>query len=280
MYSLFQFLYRNRAFLTFILLEVVSFWLIANDRTYLGAKFFNSSNRVAASVLATTSNVSDYFSLTEVNSQLADENVRLHEALLNRPPLGIDPLKMDSLGEESIEVVFEMLAARVINNSTQRVNNYLTIDKGEKDGVLPGMGVVGPIGIVGKVKYTSQRYATVISLLHTEFLISSSIKRNNVFGTIRWSGRDPLKAQLQYIPRHISLQKGDTIVTSGFNTIFPQGYNIGVIEDFSLSEDATFYTIDVRLGTDFYSLSYVYVVKNIIGAEKDSIEKLTVPSYE
>jgi len=280
MYSFFQFLYRNRAFLTFIFLEVASFWLIVSDRSYLGAKFFNSSNRAAATVLRTTSNVSDYFSLNEVNLQLAEENVRLQQALLNRPPFGIAPFRQDTASKDSAKLVFKMLAARVINNSTQRVNNYLTIDKGEKDGVSPGMGVVGPMGIVGKVKYTSDSYASVISLLHTEFLISSSIKRNNVFGTIRWGGTDPTKAQLEYIPRHIALQVGDTIVTSGFNSIFPQGYDVGVIEDFSLSEDATFYTINVKLSTDFYSLSYVYVVKNMLGAEKDSLELLTVPSYD
>ncbi len=280
MYSLFQFLYRNRAFLTFVLLEVISFWLIVNDRSYLGAKFFNSSNRITATVLTTSSNVSDYFSLGQVNAQLAEENRQLHETLLNRVPEGITPIRVDSVNIDTINYVYEMLAARVINNSTRRTNNYLTINKGADDGIEPGMGVVGPQGIVGKIKYTSSHFSSVISLLHTEFLISSAIKRNQVFGTLRWTAGDPLYAELQYIPRHVALQIGDTVVTSGFNTIFPEGYQAGTIADFNISDDATFYNVKVKLATDFYSLKYVYVVKNMEAAEKDSLEQVTMPDYE
>jgi len=280
MYSLFQFLYRNRAFLTFLFLEVISFWLVVNDRSYLGAKFFNSSNRIAANVLSVSSDISDYFSLGKVNAQLAEENRQLHESLLNRAPAGIDPLKIDSLSTDSIHYVYEMLAAKVINNSTRRINNYLTINKGADDGIKPGMGVVGPQGIVGKIKYTSKHFSSVISLLHSEFLISTIIKRNQVYGTLRWTSGDPLYADLQYIPRHVNLQVGDTIVTSGFNTIFPEGYQAGTISEFNISDDATFYNVKVKLATDFYSLRYVYVVKNQRAQEKDSLELITIPDYE
>ncbi|WP_339812879.1 rod shape-determining protein MreC [uncultured Imperialibacter sp.] len=280
MYSLFQFLYRNRAFLTFLFLEVISFWLVLNDRSYLGAKFFNSSNRLAANVLNISSNVSDYFSLGKVNAQLAEENRQLHEILLNQTPKGIDPIRIDSVSIDSVNHVYEMIAAKVINNSTRRVNNYLTINKGSDDGILPGMGVVGPQGIVGKVKYSSKHFSSVISLLHTEFLISTAVKRNQVYGTLRWTSGDALYADLQYVPRHVSLQVGDTIVTSGFNTIFPEGYQAGTISEFTISDDATFYTVKVKLATDFYSLRYVYVVKNLLAEEKDSLEQVTIPDYE
>lgn len=280
MYSLFQFLYRNRAFLTFVLLEAISFWLAVNDRSYLGAKFFNSSNRVAATVLDISSNISDYFSLGQVNEQLAEENRKLHETVLNRNPSGIDPLRIDSLSTDTTDYVYEMLAAKVVNNSTRRINNYLTINKGSADGVVAGMGVVGPQGIVGKVKYTSAHYASIISVLHTEFLISSSIKRNQVYGTLRWTAGDALYADLQYIPRHVSLHVGDTVVTSGFNSIFPEGYLAGTIAEFAISDDATFYDISVRLATDFYSVKYVYVVKNQEALERDSLEQVTIPDYE
>ena len=204
----------------------------------------------------------------------------LHENALNRVPAGIAPSRTDSVYTDTTLQVFEVLAAKVINNSTRRVNNYITINKGRKDGVEEGMGIIGPQGIVGKVKYTSANYASVISLLHSEFLISSSIKRNNVFGTIRWTGRDPLFADLQYIPRHVELQVGDSIVSSGYNTIFPSGYMIGTIEEFGVSEDASFHRVKVKLATDFHSLSYVYVVKNVLGSEKDSLELLTMPENE
>lgn len=277
MYSLFQFLYRNRAFFIFLLLEVISFWLIINDRSYLSARFFNSSNRLAASVHGVSAGISEYFSLRSVNDQLAEENRLLHEKIMNRPPVGIQLLANDTALLDTAVLVYETIAAKVINNSTHRSDNYITIDKGNKHGVEEGMGIIGPNGIVGKVKYTSANYASVISLLHSEFLISAVIKRNNVFGTVRWQGRDPQYSDLQFIPRHVELQVGDTIVSSGFNTIFPAGYMIGTIEEFGLSEDASFHKVTVKLATDFHSLSYVYVVKNILGNEKDSLELLTQP---
>lgn len=278
MYSLFQFLYRNRAFLIFLLLEVISFWLIINDRSYLSAKFFNSSNRLTASVMSASAGVSEYFSLRAANNQLAEENRLLHQEILNRTPAEI-PDSKDSVFSDTT-LLYEVMAAKVINNSTRRVNNYITINKGKRDGVEEGMGIIGPQGIVGKVKYTSANYASVISVLHSEFLISSAIKRNNVFGSIRWTGQDPLYADLQYIPRHVELQIGDTIVSSGYNTIFPADFMIGTIDEFGVSEDASFHRVKVKLATDFYSLSYVYVVKNVLRNERDSLEFLTLPENE
>ena len=181
----------------------------------------------------------------------------------------------DSGSDSTVIPQFEYISAKVINNSIRRVNNYLTINKGSADGVEPGMGVIGSWGIVGKVRATSRDFSTVYSILHSDMLVSSEIKRNNVLCTTTWTGEDPMYADLLYVPRHIKILKGDTVVTSGYNAIFPENEPIGVIDNFWINENETFFHVKVKLATDFRTLSYVYIIKNKFRAEKDSLEQAT-----
>src|SRR5690606_8326650 len=160
----------------------------------------------------------------------------------------------------------------VINNSIRRTNNYLTLAAGTLDGIRPGMGVISPNGAVGRVKTVSKHYATVTSLLHSQMLISAKMKKDNTFGTIKWTGGDYRTALLDYIPLHIKPQVGDTIVTSGYNTVFPEGILIGTISEVERELDKSFYTIRVELSVDFAQLSFVYVVENPRRPEQDSLE--------
>lgn len=274
MQRLFEFLYRFRAFFLFLLLEVLCGWMIVLNNTYQGAAFFNSSNALAGGIMSTTTSMSDYLNLGAVNQQLAQENAQL-KSYLSR--LSQMQAMMDSTGFQIKDSVlynqFEFRSAKLINNSVRRFNNFMTLDKGSDDGITPGMGVISANGIVGRVKSVSEHYATVISILHTSMSVSARISSSNTLCTVKWDGRDPLEAEVLYVPRHIKVSEGDTLVTSGFNSIYPDKTLIGIVSEVELSESDAFVKIRTKLSTDYYTLSYVYVVNNKLKQEKDLLEK-------
>lgn len=274
MQRLFLFLYQYRAFLLFVALEIFSVWLIVRHNQYQGAAYFNSANRVAAHILQSKQNVNNYFNLKEVNKVLAEENAWLRETLITSRKSMQDSAIAKQEGPISSEQ-FEFQPAKVINNSTRRFSNYITIDKGREDGIMPDMAVINSQGVVGKVKATSKHFSTVVSLLHPDLYVSSLIKNAGTLCTTKWDGHDPRQAELLYVPRHLKVEIGDTVVTSGYNAIFPPNTMIGIINRVDIKEDATFYDIDIALSTDFDALSYVYVIKNNAKEEIDSLEQET-----
>ncbi len=233
-------------------------------------EYFNTSGAVAARTYEAQSQVNGYFALKEVNNDLAAENARLLAEVDKLKSLK-EKYMIDSLGKDTA-IQYDYLVAKVINNSVTRINNYLTLNKGLADGVQPGMGVVSPSGVVGKVRNCSDHFATVVSLLHSKMLISAEIGRTRAFGTIKWKGTNPKAAQLLYIARHLKPKVGDTVVTSSLSTVFPQGVMVGKITRLSIRDDDTFYNIDVDLSANFGTLDYVYVVENALKAEQDTLE--------
>lgn len=270
MRRLFQFIYQYRAFFIFLLLEVLSGWMIVYNNHYQSAAFFNSANGFSGGVMTFTYNVDTYFSLDEVNERLARENEMLRNQLAAK---GANTDSLILFTPASIAGQYEYTTAEVINNSVDRFTNYLTINKGSEDGIVSGMGIVNDQGLVGKVKSVSKNYATVYSALHINFLISSLIEETQTFCTASWDGTDPTSIDLLYVPRHIKVQRGMRIVTSGYNAVFPEGVKIGTISEVSIDDDATFYDIKVELAVDFQSVNYVYSIGNKLVQEKDSLEQ-------
>ena len=271
MERLFIFFYQYRAFFTFLILEVICAWLIIQNNHYQGARFFNSSNAMVASLNTFSQGVREYFLLRKINSTLADENARLRSKLeqfnQSRYLQATDSMLLDS----TLIKQYDFISAKVVGNTVNRVTNYLTINKGSKDGVEPGMAVISPLGVVGKVKTTSRHFSVVTSILHVDVLVSVVIKSNGYFGTAQWDGRDPDRIKLKHIPRHITPAIGDTIVTSGYNAVYPEGLMVGVIEDVKTDEAQT-YDLTVKLSQDFRKLSYVEVIKSDLRYERDSLE--------
>ena len=121
------------------------------------------------------------------------------------------------------------------------------------------MGVFAPQGVVGVVQRVSENYAVVLPIINPEQVISAKIKGNNQLGSVKWNGKSPLKAKLYEIPNHVNVVAGDTIVTSGFSAIFPDGMMIGVVDKATVVENTMYCDIDVTLAVDFQSLTYVTV---------------------
>jgi len=176
---------------------------------------------------------------------------------------------------------FEFKSANVINNSLHLNRDHHTLNKGQKQGIKKGMGVFNEDGVVGRVKGISNNFASVISLLHTESLVSSKIKKSNVFGSTKWDGKDSRKAKLIYVPRHVAIEEGDTIVTSGYNSVFPEGINIGIVEEVASGDETNYLDITLKLAADFSKITYVYLVENKMAAELDSLnDVIGIPSNE
>ncbi|MDG1278112.1 MAG: rod shape-determining protein MreC [Algoriphagus sp.] len=270
MLRILQFLYGLRSFLLFALLEVLAIWLIVANNSPQGAAFFNSSSAVIGSVLKTQSDVVDFFSLAEENEILLAENARLTEEL---KAIRITPDSVKIELDSALSATFKFKGARVVSNSLRFSQNHLTINKGEKDGIKPGMGVFNQEGVVGRVKSVSTNFAVVISLLNTGSLTSSKIKSNGEFGTINWDGKNSRQAKMLYVPRHVKAQAGDTVVTSGFNAVFPEGILIGTISSIDQTGDPNYLDILIDLSTDFSTVKYVYLVENTEISERDSLNQ-------
>lgn len=279
MRNLIQFIYRFRAFLVFLILEAVSIYLLVQNNSYQNAAFYNSANTYVGKVLEMRSNITDYFRLVQVNQVLVQENAHLKERIFAAQQLAHDTLygRADSVlvvpDSTNRPVPYRFISAKVINNSVRRVNNYFTLNIGRKDGITDGLGVVSPQGVAGRVKAVSENYATVTSLLHSQTLISAKLKRDGTFGSIKWDeGDDARTASLHYIPLHVKVFKGDSVITSGYNSLFPEGIMIGKVISVKKEPDKSFFTIKVRLAVDYTNLGIVYVIRNEGQAERDSLE--------
>jgi rod shape-determining protein MreC len=275
MERLLKFLFEYRAFFTFLFLELASVWLLVENNQYQSTTYFNTSNQIAASIISTSQNIREYFSLRDINSDLALENSRLRKKMDQRDQLLLTR-ELNFVRDSALVNRFDFVSAKVVNNSTRYYKNFITINKGKEDGLQAGMAAISQLGAVGKVKSVSDHYAVLISLLNIDDQVSSLIKRTGHFGTVQWDGTDTRVIDLKYIPRHVELKVGDTIVTSGYNSVFPEGIVIGTINSFKLNEEAQFHTIKVALSQDFGKLSFVEVVKSHLKAEKDSLEQKTI----
>ncbi|PZX54651.1 rod shape-determining protein MreC [Algoriphagus ratkowskyi] len=270
MLRILQFLYSLRSFLLFVLLEVLAIGLIVSNNSPQGAAFYNSSNALTGSVLKTRSDVMDFFSLAEANEALLSENAGLLEHLKER---GYIPDSIALALDSALEVQYNFKGARIISNSLRFAQNHLTLNKGSKDGVKPGMGIFNEQGVIGRVKSVSENFSVGISLLNTGMTLSSKIKTNNSFGTTNWDGLDSKHAKLLYVPSHVIANVGDTIVTTGFSNVFPEGIEIGIISSVEKGENPNFLDIVISLSTDFSSAHYVYLVENTQANELDSLYK-------
>lgn len=272
MQKVLQFLIYRINFIIFLLLETVAIVLIFANNPYQSASYFNSSNSVVASISQYSNSIKEYLNLNEVNASLAAENAHLKTLLIENSLVVDSSFKL--VGDTNYLNKYNLINAKVINNSVDKFNNYFTINKGLVDSIVPGMGVICHSGVVGKVKSCSRNFATITSLLHKSMLISSKIKSSNAIGTTHWEGLEPTEAKLMYVPRHIKIAVGDTIVSSEFNSVFPEGEMIGTISKIKIKGDENFYNITIKLSTDFNTLSYVYVIKNKLKVEQDSLESL------
>mgnify|MGYP003801234221 CR=1 FL=1 len=270
MRPLLQFFLKHINFFLFLLMEFFAFFYIVKSNYYQQSVFINSANAFTGGIYTVQSNLTDYLALKTVNNRLAVENARLRNnqrsAFLstNNKTFVVD----DTLYQQQ----YEYTEARVVANTTNKINNYITLNKGYNHGIRKEMGVITSLGVAGIIKDVSANFCTVTSVLHSKSKISAKIKKNNYIGTLVWEGGDYRLANLKDIPTHVKIASGDTIVTSGYSLIFPGGLMIGTVYFYDSGKNNDFYNIKIRLSTDFNKISYVYIVKSLMKPELEELK--------
>ena len=147
------------------------------------------------------------------------------------------------------------------------------MDRGSDTGIRPEMGVVDANGVVGIVYKTSAHYSIVLPLLNSKSSISCKIVGSEYFGYLKWENGDSRYAYLKDLPRHAEFNLGDTVVTSGYSTVFPEGIIVGTVDDMSDSHDGLSYLLKIKLATNFGRLSDVRIISRTGQSEQKSLEQ-------
>ncbi len=268
MRTLLRFIQKYSDLLLFLLLEIIAISLIVQNSHYQRSRLISLNRQVTGYIYSKVDGAREYLSLKEVNQELANENLELRNKLdLISSKLDTALVTSELRGEHN----YFFVHSRVVKNSVYDQYNFMTLNKGKKDGVLRDMGVISDRGLVGIVLESSANFATVIPIINRDFRLSAKIKSNNYAGILQWEGNSPRSAVLTEIPFHVDLAAGDTILTSGFSSIFPEGIKVGVIESFSLDK-GNFYDITVSLFTDYQRLYHVNVIQNFKQEEQLNLE--------
>ena len=265
MRNLLDFLARHNHWFLFVLLEVVSFVLLFKYNSYQGSVWFSSANAVAGKVYDASSAVDQYFSLVDVNRKLTERNVYLERELARLTDTATVAAK-DSTYMQRMQAgvlrKYKSVPARVVSNSLDKLNNFITIDKGTADGVGKDMGVACGLGVVGIVYLTAEHYSVVIPVLNARSNISCASRGRGYFGYLHWYGDRPDEAYLDDVPRHARFRIGDIVVTSGYSSVFPPGMLVGKIMRVYNSANGMSYRLRVKLSTDFGNLRDVCVIND------------------
>lgn len=282
MRNLLDFLVKYNYWFLFLFLEAVSFVLLFQFNSYQGSVWFSSANAVTGKLYETSSEIESYFQLSKINSELTQRNLYL-EQRLHKLEKQIGDSAADSTMEKSQLVKslqpYRLIPAKVISMTAGRLDNLITINKGEVDGIKKDMGVVCGTGVVGIVYLTSKHYSIVIPILNSQSNISCVIQGRGYFGYLHWTGGDVSQAYVDDVPRHAHFRLYDNVVTSGYSSVFPAGIIVGKILHVYNSADQMSYRLRVKLSNDFGKLRDVCVVDNsalseqidILRAAQDSI---------
>jgi len=269
MQQVLNFLQKNSYKMLFFLLLAVAFRLTIQSHSLQQSVYVNSSNEVSGFVYEKTNNIKEYFALKKTNQALVVENQKLKELLFNKKDTLLKPDSFTFVGVKEYKVI----AGKVIKNSFNKQQNYLTLKGGASQGVKTDMGVINQYGIVGKISKTSANYSTVTSILFTQEKTNAKLKNSNHFGSITWNGKNMGYVQLIELPRLATITKGDTIVTGGHSKIYPENIPIGTIDKVYIDRVTNYYTVDVRLFNDMSNLGNVYIIDNKSKTELQTLEQ-------
>ncbi len=276
MRNLISFLIKHSAWILAIFYVAVSVVLLVRFNTYQQSVFFSSANQVSGVIYSLSGNITGYFGLREINRDLQERNgfLEMEVARLKRElEAGDNKALSEYAAKDTALLKYKFQVAQVINNSVTKPANYITIDKGSDDGIKTEMGVIDRNGVVGKVDVVGKNFSRVISVLNPKWRLSCKVKYSDYFGSLVWDGKDARYAVLEELPRHVDFSIGDTIITSGFSSVFPEGIFVGVVKEYSKQKNDNFYALKIELSTDFYRLNDVLVIDCVEREERKEIEE-------
>lgn len=266
------FIKKSRYFLLFIVLEILALIVIIQNHAYHQSVYVNSANSITGSVYKKVNSINEFFHLKIDNQLLNEENARLKN-LLEARENGYVLDSFTAIDTTHYFQKYEYSVAKIINNNYTKRSNFLTLNKGAKNGLTPDLGVINSKGIIGVIKNVSSNFATVLSILNRESRINVRLKNSNYFGTLVWDGNDYNITQVIDIPRQAVVKEGDTIVSGGKSAIFPEGIAIGVVKDFKYEQNK-YQVINILLFNDMSAIGEVQIVKNLYKNEQFTLEQI------
>ena len=268
MRNIFVFIRRYFNFLFFLVLQVFCLFMVFNYNRFHNAVFMEIANEVTGKIYKQYNGIEYYFQLKKTNDSLVMANERLYNKLrqdfempdqINK--IAIDTIKIDSL-ERYRKYLY--LQAKVIGNSVSLPNNYIQLNRGALQSVQKDLGVIDANNaVIGTVIDVSDNYSVVMSLLHRQSNISAKLKKTGETGSIVWDGKDPGIVLLKEIGKNAKVNKGDTVITSGFSDKFPYGLLIGTIWEILEDKSSNVYSLKVKTAANFYNTEYVYIINNL-----------------
>jgi rod shape-determining protein MreC len=277
MRNVFLFIARFSNLLFFLFLQVLALSMLFRYNKFHQAEYMNVANEVTGRFYVRYNKIETYFTLQKENENLRQQNADLLNKLRSdfSVPDSSVQLVTDSFRVDSLEQYrkYLYLPAKVIGNSIDGQNNFVTLHRGSNQGVGVNMAVIGPEGVVGKIVNVSPNMSVAMSLLHRKNSVVALLKKGGGFGEVTWDGKDPRYVTLSNIPRTIKVDKGDTVVTSSYSDIFPPGKVVGYVQEVKEDKSSSTYNLKLRTATDFYSVQHAFIVKNMQKAEMDSLMK-------
>lgn len=264
MQQLINFLAKRKYIFLFLFIQLITLWLTIQNKDYHKTTFINSTGNFVGSIYSKANNLEKYLNLHEENLRLAEENAKLH-SMLATSMIEVNSFFDSRSDTNALKIVqkYQFTESEIINNSYRHRNNHITINKGLLNGINDGDGVITYNGIIGVIESVGENYSSVISILNKNLQVNAKLKKSNYFGSLSWPGANRNKLLLSDIPKEAQLNIGDTIVTGGYSTIFPEGINIGIIDKFEILDNQNYYNIVVKPFIDYANIKSVYVVKNL-----------------
>lgn len=267
------FISKYNGFFSFVVFQFIalSFYLNTNlNENKL--VFISSANNLVGNVFSFSNTIYQYWNLSTVNEKLARENALLKMRLPSSKFSSLVPTT--KVVDTTLQQQYEFISARIVRNTVNRLHNFITINKGSKQGVKQGMGVLNQNGegVVGIVYRVSDHFSVIISSLNIDMRLSSKIARSGYFGSLVWEGVDPGRMLLESIPKHADMIIGDTVVTSGYSSLFPEGIVLGTVDTFYQYQGENYFHTEVALNYDFNTMDFVYVVNDLLKEERKELE--------
>lgn len=278
MHNVIYFLLRHTNFLVLIVLEVICGLLIVSYNDYPRSSFFSTANIVSGTVDKGLAAVSHYIDLPADNRRLLAQNQRLMAEL--EQSRRVVEFISDTIVLERVDSMmlrsypdWRFHTAYVVNGTINKSRNMFTIDKGSTNGIATDMVVVNGDGVVGLVAAVSRNFALVLPIINTSSHISVKLKNSNHRGQLNWDGLLPTVAQMVDVPEHAVVEIGDTVVTSGSSSYFPEGLIVGTVGAIEIDKNGGFYNLGVDLAVDYNSIYSVEIIENMKQGEREELEK-------
>lgn len=266
------FIRKYKYSLYFFSLLIIGFVLTVNNHNFHKSKLISTANGLTGNLYSQTSNISYYFSLKNQNETLIEENTKLKNELEHLKFYQQEASLTSGIDSTSAKSNFEYISGRIIKNEYTKAYNFITINRGEKQGITKELGVINDKGIIGITENTSKSYTRVQSIINGNTQINAKFKNNNHYGSLTWNGKDFNTIQLTDIPRQANYKEGDTVITGGRSSIFPEGIPVGTVLKKPETKSA-FNTVDIKLFNDMSNLKNIYVIKNFDMDEIKNLDK-------